>query len=431
MAEKQRIGTRNWILIVVLGLAGQVAWNLENQWFNVYVYNEITTDPRPVSWMVGVSAVVAALTTLWMGALSDRLGKRRPFILFGYVFWGISTMLFPLSGSLGHSIPLAVALVILLDAIMTFFGSTANDGAYNSWTTDVSGESNRGSLALILSALPLISMVVVSAVAGFAVEAFGYTKFFLFTGALVSAVGLLAGLALRDSPDIQPAKEKTSLLQDLLYTVRPETVRANSQLYLVLITLCIFCTAMQVVLPYLMVYINKYLQFALDEMGLYIGIAFLCGLALALPMILLVNKGKLLQIVFFSAVVVTVGTCSMYFVRPKQLMLLLALASVFLCGYIAMSAALTAWVKNLMPSDARGRFEGIRMIFFVALPMVIGPAIGSGVILRFGAGETLVQDGQVSYVPVPEIFLFAAAVSLLAFIPLLVIRRTCNTNHPK
>lgn len=428
MEKEQKLGTRNWLLVVSLGLAGQVAWVLENQWFNVFVYNEITTDPRPVSWMVAASAIVATLTTLVTGVWSDRLGKRRPFILFGYFLWGISTMLFPVS-ALAHSVGFAVALVILLDCVMTFFGSTANDGAYNSWTTDISNEQNRGTLSLALSALPLISMVAVSAFAGFAVERFGYTRFFLYTGVMVSVIGLLAGLLLKE-PRRTPPKINSSLLADFTYTVRKETIAQNKRLYLVLLTLCIFSTAMQVVMPYLMVYINKYLGFPLEEMGLYIGIAFLCGLVLALPMILLVNKGRLLPMALIAGCIVTGGTAALYMVKPGQLAALLTIAAVFLGGYIGMSAALTAWTKNLMPENARGRFEGIRMIFAVAIPMVIGPAIGSSVILRYGVGEKLVQDGQVTYIPVPHIFLFAAAVAVFAFIPLLFIlwAEHANTN---
>lgn len=41
-------------------------------YFNVYLYNTISTDPGYISAMVGWSAAAATLTTLLMGALSDR-----------------------------------------------------------------------------------------------------------------------------------------------------------------------------------------------------------------------------------------------------------------------------------------------------------------------------------------------------------------------
>ena len=46
--------------------------------------------------MVGWSAAAATLTALLMGALSDRVGKRRIFIAGGYILWGASTAAFGL-----------------------------------------------------------------------------------------------------------------------------------------------------------------------------------------------------------------------------------------------------------------------------------------------------------------------------------------------
>lgn len=32
------LGKRNWMLIWIIGMAGQIAWNIENNWFNTFVY---------------------------------------------------------------------------------------------------------------------------------------------------------------------------------------------------------------------------------------------------------------------------------------------------------------------------------------------------------------------------------------------------------
>ncbi len=88
------ITARTWLIMAALALTGQIAWAVENSWFNRFVYDTITPDPRPVAWMVAASAITAALTTLLVGTLSHRTrsrwGRRRPYILFGYVllFWG-------------------------------------------------------------------------------------------------------------------------------------------------------------------------------------------------------------------------------------------------------------------------------------------------------------------------------------------------------
>ena len=70
------ISRKNWILIWVLGMAGQICWNIENSWFNNFVYAKIAPEPAIVSWMVGVSAVVSTFCTFLVGTWGDRIGKR-------------------------------------------------------------------------------------------------------------------------------------------------------------------------------------------------------------------------------------------------------------------------------------------------------------------------------------------------------------------
>ena len=160
---------RLWASVLLLGLVGQFAWTIENMYFNVYLYNEISTDPGYIAAMVSASAVVATLTTLFMGPLSDRLGKRKVFICAGYILWGISTAafgfvtkenaakLFPAAGGAAA----AAVMVVALDCIMTFFGSTANDAAFNAYITDSFENEKRGKVEGVLAILPLVSMLII------------------------------------------------------------------------------------------------------------------------------------------------------------------------------------------------------------------------------------------------------------------------------
>ena len=40
-----KLGKRKWASIILVGLVGQFAWTIENMYFNVYLYNTISTDP--------------------------------------------------------------------------------------------------------------------------------------------------------------------------------------------------------------------------------------------------------------------------------------------------------------------------------------------------------------------------------------------------
>ena len=160
-----KFSVKTWAALSLLGLAGQLAWVVENLWFNGYV--TAVTGARAVdaiAWMVAVSAATATLTTMVMGTLSDRLRRRKPLIVFGYVIWGITTALFPFVTVLPSS--LLVVGIVVADAVMTFFGSTANDAAFNAWVTDITPSVRRGRVEGVLSALPLFAIIITSVLAG-------------------------------------------------------------------------------------------------------------------------------------------------------------------------------------------------------------------------------------------------------------------------
>lgn len=60
-----------------MGIAGQLCWNMENQWFNTFVYAKIAGDVNIVTCMVIVSALVTTISTFVFGTMSDRAGKRK------------------------------------------------------------------------------------------------------------------------------------------------------------------------------------------------------------------------------------------------------------------------------------------------------------------------------------------------------------------
>ena len=62
--------------LFIFSLTGQIAWVVENMYFNVFIYKMFNASAGEISLMVSASAVSATLTTLLIGALSDKLGKR-------------------------------------------------------------------------------------------------------------------------------------------------------------------------------------------------------------------------------------------------------------------------------------------------------------------------------------------------------------------
>ena len=94
MAKQGNISRGLWGNILLFGFIGQLAWAVENTYFNLFLYNYIGGTPKHIANMVTASAITAALTTIVMGALSDRVGKRKLFLNIGYIIWGLSTLAF-------------------------------------------------------------------------------------------------------------------------------------------------------------------------------------------------------------------------------------------------------------------------------------------------------------------------------------------------
>ena len=91
-----------WVLVWLLGLAGQLCWNIENQWFNTFVYAKIAKDPTIISWMLAISAAATTISTFLFWCISDRKGNRKTLISVGYILWGIFTILFGATEFLNH-----------------------------------------------------------------------------------------------------------------------------------------------------------------------------------------------------------------------------------------------------------------------------------------------------------------------------------------
>ncbi len=420
---ENKLGARKWAVLLLVGLFGQFAWTIENMYFNVFLYNTISTDPRYISAMVGASAVVATLTTLLMGALSDRVGRRRAFIALGYIFWGFSTAAFGLitPGNAARLFPganaaaAAAVMVVVMDCVMTFFGSTANDAAFNAYVTDVTNSSNRGRAESVLAILPLISMLIIFGLFDGLTQQGRWKDFFAIFGGAVTAVGLIALFLVRDEPTLKPRRD--SYFRNLLYGLRPAVVRENPELYLSFAAFCLFSVAVQVFFPFLIIYIQNYL--GINDYAIVLGVVLIVASIVSVVSGRFIDRAGKIRFVYPAAAIMLAGLAGMYFVRT-QIGVILA-GTVMMSGYMMVSAALGANIRDWTPQDKVGHFQGIRMIFAVMLPMVIGPMIGAAVIR--GGQSTYIELGQVKTVPTPGIYLAAAVVLLLVAIPLAALKK--------
>jgi len=408
--------------MAALALTGQIAWAVENSWFNTFVFDMITPDPRPVAWMVAASAVTATLTTLLMGTLSDRTrsrwGRRRPFILIGYILWGISTVLFPTVAYIKSS-AIAVAMVVIADSIMTFFGSTANDAAFNAWTVDIATPDTRGRVEGVLNLSLFLAQIVAMVAAGMLIDTFGYFIFFYTLGGIVIIVGLIAGSLLRDAP-LPPESDmpKRSFWAEFVELFSLDTLKNNRSLFILLLFIMISSIGMQVSFPYLIVYLENYVGVSKSEFSIIGGAVMLGSAILAVPFGLLADRWNKRLMIVIAVIGSSLGGILISLVNTLPMLAMTGL--LWQAFAVAGGIASVAWLKDLLPEQNRGKFLGIRMIFWIAIPMVVGPWIGSTLIQRFGIPTSF--NGEAGFIPVPIIFQVGSVIALLGLIPLFFVR---------
>ena len=415
----------NWTAIILLAFSGQLAWGVENQYFNAFVYDNIIPDPRRISWMVAASAITATLTTILMGTLSDRTrsrwGKRKPFILIGYLAWGIFTAAFP-SAALLKPVTLAVGVAILFDCIMTFFGSTANDAALNAYITDVSDRHNRGRVMGVVEIMTWVAVLIVYGASGLIIDAWGYYTFFYLIGGLVFVLGLAGGLMVREQPD--PTPPTGSYWSQITDTFRLDNLRANRSLFLLLFTLTIYGIAEQIFFPYLIIYLNHYLKLPTLDASLLIFVCILVGgILLAYPFGLLADRIGRKRLALGAIAIKMIGL--ILFSLMKDVLPLVLTGVLWLAGMSAWMISTGAWTKDMYPQEKRGQFAGYFILFTVLFAMVPGPLLGGWLSSTYGIPTVI--DGQAGFIPTPLIFQVAGFATLLAALPLLLIPE----RHPR
>lgn len=412
MASASALTRRTWLAIVLIGLVGQLAWTIENMYLNVFVFETITSNPVVIATLVAASAITAALTTLVIGPLSDRLGRRRPFIIGGYLAWGVAVAAFGLvsvGGPLGASVTAAAVLIIALDCVMTFFGSTANDAAYQAWVTDVTTPDVRGRVDSVVQTLPLIAMLLVFVALDPLTRAGQWQLFFGIVGAIVLLAGLAATRLVRDAA--QPSATSETLLAAITHGFRPSAVRANPLLYLALLTWAITGIASQVFMPYLLIYLDHYLRLPTYALVLG-GVLIVAGTLTMLGGRLIDRFGKghvIMAVIALNLVGLLV------FAPARSTITVLGAGIVLMTGMMLTNAVLAAITRDLSPTDRVGHVQGLRILLVVMVPMIIGPFIGAAAIT--GSNETYVDLGVTRLVPTPTIFFVAAAILILALLP--------------
>ncbi len=430
---KKKLGAKFWIAMMIFGLVGQIAWVVENMYLNVFIYKMFRADASDISAMVSASAVAAALTTILMGALSDRIGKRKIFICLGYIIWGVTILGFALiktdnlttiAGGVTGAFALGITLVIVLDCVMTFFGSTANDACYNAWITDCGSENNRGKIEGFNSMMPLIAtLAVFGGFMGFNLDkASSWTMIFIIIGVLVVICGILGFFLIEESAAWVKSKENT-YFKNLIYSFRPSVMKENKLLYVTLLGFAVFGISIQVFMPYLIIYYEKSLAMT--------NYVFIMAPAILLAALITAFYGKLYDMLGFksgilpSMAMLMLGYIILYFTKGAVPVFIGSL--LMMSGYLTGMSVFGAMIRDNIPKNKAGQFQGIRIIGQVLVPGVIGPYIGAFVLRN--AEKIQNNDGTSSFLPNRNIWIAALVVAVLLCVYLYFMFRMMRLGH--
>ncbi len=415
---KNKLSGKFWSALLLFSLIGQVAWVVENMYFNVFIYKIFGASAADISLMVAASAVAATLTTVFMGALSDKIGKRKLFIVSGYILWGISILSFSfirtdvinsLFPTVVSAASVGISLVIIMDCVMTFFGSTANDAAFNAWLTDSTDNTNRGAAEGINSMMPLVAILAVFG--GFMSfnldKAESWSTIFTIIGIIVILIGII-GIFLIKEPSVTP--EKTGYFKTVFYGFSPKSLKENKSLYACLLAFIVFNISIQIFMPYLIIYYEVSLKMT--------DYVFVMAPAIVLASVVTAFWGRVYDKKGFkhsSLVSLTwliLGYILLFLFRTISLVFIGSL--LMMSGYLSGMAVFGAKIRDNTPDGKAGRLQGVRIFSQVLIPGIVGPFIGKTILAN---AETIVgNDGITSFVPSANIFLGALFPAVILFI---------------
>lgn len=445
--NNNKLGGRLWFNILLFNLMGAIAWNVENMYFNTFLYNSVyagasaeamagTIAPTTaISRMVALSAITAVVTTFLMGTLSDRMKNRKLFISVGYIAWGAVTALFGFISRENIAsifnlsddakiLTTTVWAVILMDMLMTFMGSTSNDSAFNAWVTDVTTTETRPKVESAFTVNGLVAMGIVMGIGSLAqAGTIPYSTFFLSLGGFVILCGVLGLFLLKEPEHKEIAEDKnSSYWADIFYGFRPSIIKKNANLYLILAAVGLYSIAIQVFFPYLFVYLQYVVLPAntnLFSTATIISAVIAVAVAIAGIVILMKLAGKNKSLALVPGIVCLVVGLLVLSTSTSLPIMLIGIGPTVI-GYLVLAIQLNASIRDFIPEGMAGRFQGIRMIFMVLLPMVIGPWLGD-IACRNSNIKYMNEYGVETIVPSAAMFFYAAIVSLLALIPVIVL----------
>ena len=367
---------RNIIALCIFSYGIIAFWAVENFWINLYWTRNVDPNVRYVGFMVAVSAIVGVFTHIIFGALSDscksKHGRRRPFILFGSITGGIAMCLFPIT-RLFSVLLLAITYAIVMDALITFLGDTTTPTrmAFLADSTELEKRGRINALVGFCGGLGIFSVVILS---GYIFDIAGPDFVFYFSGVALIICGIVFFIISKETP----VTEAKTFKENFKETFTLDSYRENKSFYILLLFLFINSTGIQIVAPYLFIYIESIFGLEGIELALLLGVFTLTGFLLSIFVGFLLDKIGRKAVMYLVTSIGAIIAFIFAFLSPNQanvLILILVFGGLMIACFSSIGATSETWMQDLAPEDRRGSLLGYRIAALV-IPHVPGALIG-------------------------------------------------------
>ena len=217
-------------------------------------------------------------------------------------------------------------------------------------------------------------------------------------------IGILGFFLVEETPVRNP--DNLGYFATIIYGLRPDVIRKNAVLYFSMAAFVIFNIAIQIYMPYLIIYYEQTLHMA--------DYVLIMAPAILLSAVFTFFFGRMVDRFGFRKTVL-LGFLVLYLVPARipaegtAMKIIVFIGSLLMMsGYLSGMAAYGVQLRNCTPEHMAGRFQGLRIISQVLIPGVVGPQIGAWVLRNAPTVEN--SDGTVSFLPGADIFLAAMIV---------------------
>ena len=226
--------------------------------------------------------------------------------------------------------------------------------------------------------------------------------------------------------DLATPNKSENYWSNVIYGFRPKVIKSNPVLYITLIAFMVFNIGLQVFMPYFILYVQRVLLIEGDAFTISLGIVLLTASLITVVFGLFMDRIGKNKIMIPALAVGAIGGAVIFFIPANQGMGtqigLIIGGIILMTGYLVSTAALGAKVRDYTPEKEVGLFQGVRMIFVVLVPMIIGPLIGRA-LCYIGGTPYQNEFDQWVYPPNKWLFLVTGIIFLLAAIPVIFMIR--------